>query len=486
MHLNPHETVFLVYDSLLFTFGVVGNTIVILTFGRKSVPKPPAVILVLVLALGDVLACVFASPLDAATIIYSTNLNFTNDSSLPVPPFNNLLCKSSLGTLFSTQYFTVILHGLIAINRYIAVSRPPARRMSRRVTLGLAVAIFALSLCIGISITFVSTFTNESTTDPCAILHRMLGFKILWLVSVLTVLLLIICSGILMVLSVRKQQNAVFEMHGVQRQQKEDSMVSSDKYTQSISASCPWGQPSSTTPQHHDDISVCIADSSRVFYNRHEDGNCQLQFGRATGASYHGKEPICYCSTVSLRGASADRATNLQPHGQHSLSVHARRHGRVSADTARPSTMVPPLRLIGNNGIDHVDSKIQSSPLPSSANYDATKSGPLHFTVEHSQENDNKLARNLPQNFHKRTLDRMSKILLFTIAIFALTWIPVFVILMIPQSVIQDRSEVNPRLIAFVIFMRDLPRFNHIINPVIYAFMSSKFRKEFMKLIRRD
>ena len=79
MYLKSNDIVYIVVEALCGTLGLIGNFLVILVFIRRSVQKPPAVILILSIALGDFAYSLFTAPMQATgqahTTIVQTHMN---------------------------------------------------------------------------------------------------------------------------------------------------------------------------------------------------------------------------------------------------------------------------------------------------------------------------------------------------------------------------------------------------------------------------
>ena len=75
----------------------------------------------------------------------------------------------------------------------------------------------------------------------------------------------------------------------------------------------------------------------------------------------------------------------------------------------------------------------------------------------------------------------MTKTLILTTTIFALLWIMTLSAVLIPLDFVEQQ---NSQIVALLIFVGEIARFNHIINPVLYGFMCTRFQVEFKRLFR--
>ena len=87
-----------------------------------------------------------------------------------------------------------------------------------------------------------------------------------------------------------------------------------------------------------------------------------------------------------------------------------------------------------------------------------------------------------PRDFQRRTLNRMTATLMVTTTVFALLWIPSICVFIVPAQTMLQLSQTNGSLLTFLMFMIQLRRFNHFINPIIYGFICTCFRVAFRKL----
>ena len=376
------QTIYIFHDILLITFGVLGNILILLTFGCKSVQKNSAIILVLALALGDTVSCLLASPLHIGVNAYASTIDFKNGSNI-ASPNENQMCQVAMGIIASSEYYTTLLHGLIAINRYYTVCRTPNRKMSEQLTLLLVLSCLAPSLVMGVFCAISSTFNNMYMTSTCGIVYHEEELSLVWGVSILATILLILILTIKIILYIRQRQRGVADL-----------MVANE--------------------QRHPRFRVNILERPPT---RHSKGSnflnsfiTEQSVGTSNITPSNGPIPLKSLS-------NAEDATSIN---------HQKTAGQIR--TARLNNVV---------------------------------------------------------SFQKRTLLRMTKALLLTITIFALSWLPAFVIVFQPKNTMQNLSDRNYSLFVFVVFIRSLPRLNHMINPVIYGFMSTRFQTEFKKMMNR-
>lgn len=236
MSIETRFTVFLFYDTLLLTFGVIGNVIILVTFGRNSVLKPPTIMLILALALSDLAVCVFVGTTHVAiTTSFSSVDNYTTWTT---PPYGNSFCKFTLGVILPTQYFTVLLHGLVAFNRYITVSRPAGRRMTRRGTCLLLIIICIPSLSIGAFATTTEgcDHMGHIGIGPCIPLKYTSVLMITWFITIISTALLIIFLNTKMVLHVRRLQGTASVKYTKSILQSQDA-ITNPSSTESINLS---------------------------------------------------------------------------------------------------------------------------------------------------------------------------------------------------------------------------------------------------------
>ncbi len=423
--------IFFFYDVFLLTWGTVGNATILLTFGRPSVRKQSTVVLVLALAVADLASCLVVSPLDIATMIHAHNLYYTNITDEPT--CEPILCQSLLGVLFATQYYTLLLHGLVTVNRYCTVCRSPTNRMSRKQTMLLIGIILVPSVIIGVLSGISGTNSSDAiTTDPCVLTYHTDIHAIVWFVTVLIVFFTIIGLNFKMVMIVRRRQNSI-----------------SNVIIPILTARMGTRLPNSDQNQFAASNDRCIDNKHSRSTSNLPDHCPKLQHRRSSLSEFK------YPAIVSI---------------DNPISNTQRQIFDIYGDSGSPSTRlassVPP-SLFCNSLDAPVNSQIRQSS----------------FSFLRKQKSNRP---SILPNFHKETLDRMTKTLLLTTIIFALMWMPLFVVLSVPLDTLHDLQQRNSRLFAFMLFLRDFPRLNHAVNPVIYGFMCAKFRSEFKKLTARE
>ena len=412
--LETYESIFLFYDGLLFVCGTFSNIIVLLTFGRSSVPKSSALILVLALAVGDLIACLVNSPLQMVAVLYSSSkpkwklTNASKSTTKANAGYSDMLCQLSQGLLFFTVYFTLLLHGLMAVNRYFTVNRPLAQRMTRHQTKVLIAVILVLSAAIGIY--------GGKEGEVCESGDLSNTLELLFSITIVMVLVLITSANTIMLLKVRRQQRRVNDIFGEIRRDQ----------VPTVSSAVQRRKPS---------IPVVTLQCQDIEHN--------------AGAHMQARPEQAHHETFSV-----NRNKNCTARSSPRMEIA---HSSDPSDNTRFRTI--------QIDISSVERSSRRSSLQPRRQRDITIYGRM--------------------NFHRKTLDNMTKILIATTIIFTLSWIPpIMIVVQISQNTLRDLYQNNYALFSFVVFLRDLPRLNHMINPVIYGLMSTKFRKEFKKLIK--
>ena len=237
MSIETRKTVFLFYDILLLTFGVMGNVIILITFGRNSVLKPPTIMLILALALSDLAVCVFVGTTHVAI---TTSLSNVDNTTWTTPPYGDSFCKFTLGVVLPTQYFTVLLHGLVAFNRYFTVSRPAGRRMTKRGTCLLLIILCIPSLSVGAFATTTDgcNHMGHIGIGPCIPLKYTSVLMITWFITIISTALFIVCLNTKMVLHVRRLQGNTSVKYTKSILQSQDA-ITNPSSNESISLSSP-------------------------------------------------------------------------------------------------------------------------------------------------------------------------------------------------------------------------------------------------------
>ena len=323
-------------------------------------------------------------------------------------------------TMSSCEYYTILLHGLIAINRYFTVCRASERMMSKRLTLLLALLCVAPALIIGILISLSSAFNDIHVIDKCGIMYHTKALLTFWGLTVAVTVLLILILSIKIILNIRRRQRSVAALVAANKQQHPRSQ---NNYQQRLRI------------QHTEDSH---SDGTNLFINEEPV---------ATHKKLHRASEL---TKVSCNGFPPVNTSMEHGHQLSTITVHQYEPASESKTTENINILHPTVTPVARSAT--------SSFAAESINHHTT---PGQIMIAR---------RNNANEFKKRTLLRITKALLLTIAIFALSWVPVFAIIPQTNDKMQNISEKNYYLYLFLIFIRSLPKYNHMINPVIYGF----------------
>ena len=207
MLLKEYEIVYIVVEALCGTLGLISNFLVILVFARRSVQKPPAVILIISLAIGDFIYSLFSSSLQIAGQIYHASNR--NDSATGTC-IEGILSQVSIAVTVATEYYGILLHGLITINRYWVVCRTPRRSTTTFGTILYVTLVVLTSLFIGSFAGYQSSRTQPITYSQLSTIiefdHTFLGVLFITLVGTVVLIVVLNCK---MVTHVRNRQRKV-------------------------------------------------------------------------------------------------------------------------------------------------------------------------------------------------------------------------------------------------------------------------------------
>ncbi|XP_030848347.1 uncharacterized protein LOC115926885 [Strongylocentrotus purpuratus] len=71
-----------------------------------------------------------------------------------------------------------------------------------------------------------------------------------------------------------------------------------------------------------------------------------------------------------------------------------------------------------------------------------------------------------------------TNMMLVITAVFVITWIPAIVATMVPATVLVEIASRNNHLYLFVVFLKHTVYISNAVNPLVYGFMNTRFRKE--------
>ncbi len=214
------DIVRVVYDCILFVFGVPANTLILVTFGRRDVPKSNIVIILLALASADLLSCVLEGSFRAAVL--SSPLiqsNFTdadigvndNTYACTVRQVKPWICQGLLFSAMSMDFYTLLLHCLIAINCYNTIQRHAVRQ---RINQPYVVVLVFVFLVVSTSFAVIIGMLDFRITEFSSSLS--LTEYLIWMIigiSSFSSLMIVIILNFMTVLQIIKLQKQSVRRH---------------------------------------------------------------------------------------------------------------------------------------------------------------------------------------------------------------------------------------------------------------------------------
>ena len=438
------DGVLIFYGALLVTFGIFGNSLILLVLGRPSIQKPPAIILMIALA-ADLAACSTIGPFQLANSFFSSLSSQQNysDSEASVHSQSHtrtIFCKFMIGFIYFVQFFIILLHALIAINRYCIVCQGTTGKMSRRQTLAFLLGLLFSSLIFGLACFLTVSIPSTQSKYLCNLLN-LKGSQPVMVVFITTLLGTITTITILntkMILHVRRQQNQTSDfVNRLQNSQRSTQMTADTTPTISLPIQGEINIASSSNTQlmttclQNKDVPVCVrGDTIALSEIRSHDHNNPSQ-------------PSSVCNNIM----------DLSP------TTTTFNNGRASLHAVSISSI--------NNA---------NAPTATSANE--------HFNAPLSQQQQEVgivPACHQQPHFHERTLSHMTKTLTVTTTIFVLLMLLTIATYFVPTKFKQSSHQIDLFSI-FLMLMVGIAFLNHIINPLIYGFLSTKFRMELKRL----
>nr|XP_054765621.1 uncharacterized protein LOC129272506 [Lytechinus pictus] len=77
-----------------------------------------------------------------------------------------------------------------------------------------------------------------------------------------------------------------------------------------------------------------------------------------------------------------------------------------------------------------------------------------------------------------------TNIMLVITGVFLITWIPAIVVNLVPEEALVEMASTNNHLYLFVFFLKHTVYISNAVNPLVYGFMNTRFRKECLNEIR--
>ena len=377
------DGVLIFYGALLVTFGIFGNSLILLVLGRPSIQKPPTIILMLMLAAADLAACSTIGPFELVNSFFPSLSSQQNYSRGEVSEHSeaytrNIFCKFVIGFIYFDQIFIILLHALIAINRYCAVCQGTARKMSRRQTLALLLGSLFFSLIFGLA-TFVTISIPTTQSRYLCNLSILTGSQPVMVVFITTLVGTITMITILntkMILHVRRQQNQVSDMVSrLQNSLQPTQMTADPTPTLSLPIQGEINVASSSNAQlttclQNKDVPVCVrVDSIPLSVTQSRDHDSPSL-------------PSSVCNDIKCPSASTTTFNNER------ASIHVASISRVN--NANP--------LTATSANEHFNA----------------------LSSQQQQEAGTVPVRYQQPHFHKHTLSHMTKALIFTTTLFVL------------------------------------------------------------------
>ena len=120
----------------------------------------------------------------------------------------DILCKVAMAVDLGIEYYSMVVHGLIAVNRFCVVCKTTQRAMTTRTTITSLICIVCISIVIGCAAGTASSANPSSDTVNCIIsdFHGLKTFLFSFWVTLIGTLLLIVILNLKMILHVRSEQ----------------------------------------------------------------------------------------------------------------------------------------------------------------------------------------------------------------------------------------------------------------------------------------
>ncbi len=191
--------------------GVFANCLILVTFLLGIRQKTPAIILIIALGFGDLFYSIGTAPMRASShMLFGIRSRQYNESHVL-----QILCRSVTSLDLAIEHFTVLLHGLIAINRYYVVCRSTSySRIGVRATIVLIASSASLSVLTGVLAGFGATTQHDDHGDTQCYFNKN------WHIVMLAVFYstLIVTLALIVILNTKM----VVHVRNVQRMAKEE------------------------------------------------------------------------------------------------------------------------------------------------------------------------------------------------------------------------------------------------------------------------
>lgn len=424
----PTVILSLIFFSLLAFFGIPLNAVTLRVMVKRR-RKTSTQIFIIVLAMTDLFVCV-SMPL-LWFIFTPTNMFFTDIS-----------CKTITFVSIVSLFQSFFIGATIALDRYFLICRPHSRFMTTRRGIAITMACFVISL---ISAFVMSYYTKAELHDndvfKCTVPKGYIGLVL----ETILISVIVVCGGLIVVLywrvyrALRRQRRIRVENdlnipsnHG---QHGEFSMTHQDS-TRTDIETASWKNTETTRIK-----TAVTSPSEKVATSLNsENGSEMNRFGALESQRHDDVDNVIHESISTLEIDT----------------VH---------DVGTSRAQLPP----------NLQATAQNTKSPSKSNVGV-------ILTRHQNAHIGDAARP-PIGLTPADRQATNMMLVIT-AVFVITWLPAIVATIVPATALVKIASRNSHLYLFVVFLKHTVYISNAVNPLVYGFMNTRFRKECLDVLR--
>eukprot|EP00057_Strongylocentrotus_purpuratus_P022543 XP_011677017.1 PREDICTED: gastrin/cholecystokinin type B receptor-like [Strongylocentrotus purpuratus] len=415
----PTVILSLIFFSFLACFGIPLNAVTLRVMVKRR-RKTSTQIFIIVLAMTDLFVCV-SMPL-LWFIFTPTNMFLTDISCITIT-------FVSIVSLFQSFF----IGATIALDRYFLICRPHSRFMTTRRGIAITVACFLISLVLAF---VMSYYTKAKLHDhdvfQCTVPNGYIGLAL----ETIMIAVIVVCGGLIVVL--------YWRVYRALRQQRR-IRVEND-----LNIPSNHGQNGEFSMTHKDSTRTDIETAS-------------LKNTETTRI----KTAVTSLSKKVATSLKSENGTEIGRCG----ALESKRHDDVE-NVIHESISTLEIDTVHDVGT----SRARLPPNLQAATDSPSKSNVGIVLTRHQNAHIGDAAR---PPIRLTPADRQATNMMLVItAVFVITWIPAIVATMVPATVLVEIASRNNHLYLFVVFLKHTVYISNAVNPLVYGFMNTRFRKE--------
>ncbi|XP_054765621.2 uncharacterized protein LOC129272506 [Lytechinus pictus] len=510
----PTVIISLTFFSILAFFGIPLNTVTLRVMLKRR-RKTSTQIFIIILAITDLFVCIVTPML--WYILVPTNMFFTDVSCMTI----------TFIAVFSLHQ-SIFIGATIALDRYFLICRPYSQFMTKKRVIAIMVACLIFSFILAFLIAYYSKARlYENNVFKCDLAGGSIVFERMMIA------VMVICGSCIVVLywkvyrALRLQRNRVMvhmnnnlRIPSNRSQTRESSTTRKDSVRigikrayldNTVATGIDITRSSHSSPKNYAQSNPFSAKETQLHGDVKKLFNESLtpvndddvhNVNAAQETQLHGdvkklfNESLTPVKDVDVHNVNVTQKTQLHgdvkelfnetltPVNVHNVSVtqETQFHDDVKQLF---NESVTPVNDVNVHSVSHVNGACTSTGQPPFAPSDSKATVDVGVVVTHHRHRSADINNAERSPAPVTPADRQAtNIMLVITGVFLITWIPAIVVNLVPEEALVEMASTNNHLYLFVFFLKHTVYISNAVNPLVYGFMNTRFRKECLNEIR--